>query len=102
MFCHSIFTEISGAHFFKIQEIDEENNDEEDEEDDEVNGHEEEDLIELTTCGITTQWLFPDKCRVCPVGNCRQHFRTRLDGIKHFRESHTIGSICCPGKMHLS
>lgn len=64
--------------------------------------NEEDDLIELTTNGITTQWLFPDNCRQCPVGNCRQKFRTKSDGIKHYKKLHATGSICCPGKIHLA
>lgn len=84
--CRNIHLNRLVSIFGKIQEIQDDNEDEG-----------EDDLIELTTCGITTQWLFPDNCRQCPVGNCRQHFRTKSDGIKHYKKLHAFGSICCPG-----
>ena len=69
---------------FKIQEIQDDDD--------------HDDLIELNACGITTKWLYPKNCMQCPVQNCRQKFRTRLDAIKHYKKIHAFGSICCPGK----
>lgn len=94
---HHTFTKIFTIHFTKIQEIEdeEESEDEDDENDEDV-------LIELRSCGITTQWLCPKNCRRCPVKSCCRNFDTRSKFIKHYKKMHALGSICCPGKRHLT
>lgn len=53
------------------------------------------DFITLSSCGVTTKWRYPDKLRECILSNCRQKFKSKSDGMAHFRENHAIGSILC-------
>lgn len=55
----------------------------------------EDDFITLCSCGVTTKWRYPDKLRECILLNCHQKFKSKSDGMAHFRENHAIGSILC-------
>lgn len=63
-----------------------------DSEDENVN-----DLITLTNeWGITGNWYFPKKLKVCPIHNCSIKFDTRSQAISHYRKLHS-NAILCPG-----
>lgn len=57
---------------------------------------EQEDLIELHGCGLTTYWKFPKNVKNCPVHRCRANFGVRSDAIRHYRNYHANRAILCP------
>lgn len=57
---------------------------------------EEDDLITLSGCDITTQWRFPEEMKCCPEPHCWAEFGVRSDAIRHYKKRHANHSIVCP------
>lgn len=53
------------------------------------------DPITLNGCGIETHWTVPAGMLKCPTLKCEKKFKVRSDLIRHFKESHAVGSILC-------
>lgn len=75
------------AVFFKRENIESE--------DEQLQGQNEDDLITLHSCGITTQWKFPKNIKICPVITCRKNFDSRSNAIAHYKRTHANHSILC-------
>lgn len=53
------------------------------------------DLITLSTLGLTTHWRWPKHRKRCPVAKCCLEFVKRSDAIEHYSTLHAKGSVFC-------
>lgn len=62
------------------------------------NGSDEDDenMIALEGCGISTKWRFPKDLTKCPMLRCDASFSTHSACRNHFKKVHAKHSICCP------
>lgn len=58
-------------------------------------GIDDNDLIQLSCCGIDTEWTFPPDQISCPVTRCKKVFSSRSDTIIHYKRAHSKTAILC-------
>lgn len=63
--------------------------------DDIDDGIDDSDLIQLSSCGIETEWTFPADQISCPNRHCLKEFNSRSDAIIHFKREHSKKAIMC-------
>lgn len=53
------------------------------------------DIITLNGCGITTHWRYPEDTRKCPAKNCGRKSKTQAYAIAHYKRIHSKDAILC-------
>lgn len=56
---------------------------------------EQDDLITLTACGVTTEWRFPPKITHCPKRKCSEKFDSHSNALRHYIAEHASNAIFC-------
>lgn len=59
------------------------------------NDGDDDDIITLSGCGITTRWRYPKDSKKCPFKNCRKTSKNQSYAIAHYKKEHSADGILC-------